>query len=411
MHSGAADVHAASFRTQAETVIRGVRAALAELVAAIDLDPMQPQELARRIGVDKSLSWKISRLIREDDSWAAVPHFPGKTGFRIFVDSARKAGAPQTSVERVKKALGEFDRFVVEHSGDRETLLMMAGGASERAARESGETHRRLAFRGQSATWGVQARVHLSLHFVAPARRAGLVDAATVGGLIDFRRLRPDVAWSFATIARYIGDGRAAPVSPLEAIDARLGPGEPPLLGEFSTKPLPLVRAVPVREGVERIELAEGPVGRSAAATVLSGWFHRNAYSIYRTEEDQFGEHFVNLSTPTELVIHDLYAHQALRAVLPPTNSVYSNLPAGQTYSPAARDKGLLPVGTEVTLLGGNPPALVAPEVSFYEPLVQSVFGRLGWNADDFLGFRFRLKYPPIPSVAVFRYPLPEKPA
>jgi hypothetical protein len=45
-----------------------------------------------------------------------------------------------------------------------------------------------------------------------------------------------------------------------------------------------------------------------------------------------------------------------------------------------------------------------------YRAMIQSVFDRMGWNAQDFYGFRFTMRYPPIPTVAVFRYSLAQRP-
>jgi hypothetical protein len=40
--------------------------------------------------------------------------------------------------------------------------------------------------------------------------------------------------------------------------------------------------------------------------------------------------------------------------------------------------------------------------------MVRSVFERMGWRESEFHGFRFRLRYPRIPTLAVWRYDLPE---
>jgi hypothetical protein len=47
--------------------------------------------------------------------------------------------------------------------------------------------------------------------------------------------------------------------------------------------------------------------------------------------------------------------------------------------------------------------------VPFYRAMIQSVFSRVGWNAHDFHGFRLSMHYPPIPTLALYRYELPER--
>ena len=43
--------------------------------------------------------------------------------------------------------------------------------------------------------------------------------------------------------------------------------------------------------------------------------------------------------------------------------------------------------------------------------MVDNVFEQAGWDAADFDGFRFVMKYPPMPTVAVLRYDLVERAA
>jgi hypothetical protein len=41
--------------------------------------------------------------------------------------------------------------------------------------------------------------------------------------------------------------------------------------------------------------------------------------------------------------------------------------------------------------------------------MVERVVGRLGHKLDDFYGLRLQLRYPPIPSMLLYRYDLPER--
>ena len=41
---------------------------------------------------------------------------------------------------------------------------------------------------------------------------------------------------------------------------------------------------------------------------------------------------------------------------------------------------------------------------------MERVCERLGWNLEDFRGYRVVMNYPPIPTVLILRYPLPERP-
>ena len=395
------------FHEQGMVVVQTVRSALSGLLASVAADPSQPQEIARRFGVDKSLSWKISRVIREDNVWAAAPHIPGKSGFRIFLDQIRKAGAPDASIDRVTRALEELDQFVEARSGDRESFAFMAAAANPDTAREQGEAARKLAFRGQSAMWGVKARLHLSVQFVVPRpENMRLADGVVVAGLVDFQRLRPNLPWGMARISRYGGNSDVAEESHCEALDPSVPHGAPPLLMDFCSQPMPPVNLVPVGPGVQQMLLGASPMGRTGESTCIGGWCYRTANPLYRNNGDEWGEHLVNVSTPTELVVQDVYVHKSLASQMPPQAAVYSNLPAGQTFAPSARDQGILPIFEELIPLGMSPPSMMLSEWPGYTPMVEQSFRWMKADPLDYIGYRYRLRYPPVPSIIVMRFRL-----
>jgi hypothetical protein len=389
-------------------VLQRVRGALAELLASVGADATQSQEMARQFGLNKNLTWKISRIVRENDPYAVIPHIPGRSGMNIFIKSLQKAGAPGKMVASVRGAISEFDRMVETHSGDRETLEMMLGNLTSDGEQQRNEMQRRLSFRGNSATWGVQARIQLCMNFIAPSDDPDWVDLAWVSGLVDFRRLRRDAVWAMASTRKVADDGTPMPLGAIEPIDTSFsGEDAAPLLGDFCSKPVPEIRLVTGPDGMMRYELVEGPVGKTAAATCVIGIVGRSFVRRTRIANDTLGEHGARLYTPVELLIHDLFVHRELEYALSPEVALYSQMPGGPVYPTSGRDRGLLPVRERVQERGGCPPDLVTPELPRYRQMTQTVFERAGWDADDFYGFRFRMRYPPIPALAILRYELP----
>ena len=94
---------------------------------------------------------------------------------------------------------------------------------------------------------------------------------------------------------------------------------------------------------------------------------------------------------------------------MPPTLHLYSNLPGGPIYPSGGRERGQLPLNETITNLGASPPDVVTPEVPRYRQMVGMVMERLGANLDDFEAYRLKLKYPPMPTVMVFRHELRER--
>lgn len=396
------------FEAHVRDVIQRVRAAFSELLVAIGADSTRPQEVSRQLRLDKSLTWKLCRLIGAENPFAAIPLIPRRAGLNILIDAFAKAEAPPELIQSVRNAITDFERMVEVHSGDRETLEMMLGNLTDHGQQERDESHRKLSFRGNSATWGVQARAQLCTNVIAPGSHREMADLAWLSGLIDFRRLKREATWAMAAARKVTDDGSPLPVGEIRAIDPAFDDSnKAPLLGEFCSTPAPEIRIETGRDGVTRYELVEGPVGNTAAATCIIGLYGRNFVRRTRAKDDTIGEHYARLYTPVEVLIHDLFVHRDLTYALSPQILLYSQLPSGPMYPAAGRERGLLDVSEPVIALGGCPPDTLTTEIPQYGRMIRSVIDRMGWNLQEFHGFRFRLRYPPIPTLAVWRYQLP----
>jgi len=405
------DEAAPLFRKHVQSAMRALRDALAELLDSVGADPTKPQDMSRQFGLNKNLTWKISRILCEEDPCAAIPHIPGKSGLNIFIQSLRDAGAPKKAVEAVHEAANGFEDMVEVHAGDRATLEMMLGELTREGEQQRSEAHRKNAFLGNSAIWGIQARVQLTTNIIAPSEVQDKVDLGWLCGLVDFRRLREDVPWAVASARKFETNGTELAVGSIESIDVRFaGKDDVPLMGDFCSQPLPETRSVPLSEGMLRYELVEGPVGKTAAATAVVGLYGRAFITRYRYGTNTLGEHIARLSTPAELLIHDLFVHRDLEYAMAPGIWLYSQLPGGPVYPEAGRDRGLLPVHERVIKLGRGLAGVMTPEIPRYKQMLKAVHKRLRWNADEFHGFRFKMRFPPVPSLAVLRYDLIERP-
>ncbi len=410
------------FDAHLRVAMQSVRAALAEVAASVNADTTRPQNLARQLNLDKSLAWHLSKILTEQDAMDTVAHLPGRAGNRIVVKAFEKAGASDSAVEALSAALAEFERMVETHCGDRDTLQMMLGHGHNGEGQAREEVHRRKLFQGASAIWGVKAKAQVAAHFVAPAGN-DMLDLAVACGLVDFRRLRTDVPWAVASVRQFTGDGAPQPNEVWEPVDPDLGQSDVPLMRDFCSQPVPDLRSAPGISGSTRYELMEGPVGNTAAVTCMTGWIHRRCVSRFRSDADRFGEFMVHITTPAELFVFDLFVHREAgllggdRARIggPPEMNLYSLLPGGPPYPVGGRDRGRLPLHEPLIDLGGGglkgigPPDVILPEFPRYSQAVDMVFTRLGWTAGDFHGYRMKMRYPPIPTLAVFRSTLAER--
>lgn len=395
-----------TFPVDGKTAVQSVRRALADILASVGGDASQPQELARRFGLDKTLTWRIARVVREENAWEAVPHIPRKPSVKIFVRTMAKHGAPQERLDALVDATGEFDRFVELHSGDRETLEAMVSGTPSRSSEKRMEAFRKSGFQANAAVWGVRARMQFSLSMLFPGAKDGMLDSATLGGFVDLLRLRPDVPWAVASAIAWDSAGQTEaheapiPLNPDGLIDGA------PLLPQFCSQPLPKLRTTRAPGGNSRFELTPGPVGNTAATTVTVGWKWPSGLSMHASSPGEQGEHGVHLSTPVEMAILDLLVHRSLTFAMDPVAGVYSELPSGPRYPTEGQDSGKLPMIDDVVDLGEGPPDMTTPEMASYAQLVEFAVKRMGYSINDFRGYRYRLRYPPIPTLAVLKHKL-----
>jgi hypothetical protein len=393
------------FPTHVEECVQRLRGALVEALGQLGADPSAPRGLARLLGLDKTLAWKVSKIVRSRRAAAAVAHIPGASGVRILLGALERSGVDAPAVQQVRQAFAAFDDMVALHAGDRSTLELMVDSADSQSADDPRqEASRKHSFQGNGATWGVQARVRFGAQFIARSPEVeDRGDIASLGGFIDLRRLRAEARWPLVFHVPYgpgQGFGTERPLDPLA--EER---GGPPFLHAFCTDPLPSIEALPVPGGT-LFELSEGPVGNTAAFSCAFGWFSRADVTLHQETADDYAEHLIAHTTPCELLQMDLFVHRDLPFQLPPELLIQSRMEVGVDLPPSIQRRYKLPIEQNVEELGTGLTRAASPHVPNYMRVLQAAHDRIGWNPDEFRGFRVELRYPPIPTTPMLRYPL-----
>ena len=391
-----------SFDDHLQQAMRELRIALGRLLQSVDADPKTPQKVSRRFGINRNLAWKVSRLISERDGLASVRHVPGKHGLQILCERFRDAGAPEDALNAVGLAMDGFLQMVEVQAGDRAALEMTL-----RSLRPEGEgpegmlAARKLAFQGTSAVWGVRARLKLGLQVVAPSGSgagSGDVDIASVGGLMDFWRLRADACWPlihYRESTESIASGHRL-VEPLEASDGACD--DPPWLRDFCSVPLPRCRRVERASGA-LYEIADGPVGSTAAFSCVYGQVTRHAAAFPAGQEGAFPVQSLGLNLPVSAAHFDVLLHESLPVHEAPRIVVESWMQISDSPGPTERSLYRLDAQEEIEELPVGLPNLGTQDVPRYTDLVAQVVKALGRPLREFRGYRVKLRYPPIPTV------------
>ncbi|MBL0920494.1 MAG: hypothetical protein IBJ10_00005 [Phycisphaerales bacterium] len=353
--------------------------------------------MGRRLGLDKTLAWKVARFVEGADPVAAVRHMPGAGGVEIIVRAAEAQRVSGAILERVRLADRDLREFVSRHAGDRRAFEAMLSGELGGARNESDE--RRAYFRSGSALWGVRAKLQFLMLALAPsADRPGRLDAAQVSGFVDFERLRPDLPWIVRRLRAHSDSG--ADVyrvirTPLVAERARRG--LPPLFDAHCSQPAPELRQFERENGWVYDELAPvepGRVGRAGAITVVLGERYMGALPMERSEDNAVGTYTLTVRTPVECVLFDLLLHRDLTHFGAPRRAVYGLLedrpPAGDRPAP------LIDAAPAADL---GPAALVQTHRwDRYPKLVDDALALAGFAPrGQFRGYRAEVDYPTFP--------------
>lgn len=392
------------FLEEAKVTMGSLRTALLDLVDQTGDDFGAPQVVSRRYNLDKTLTWKISRIVRDEEIASSVIHVPGRRRMTALLAAMRQGGATEASVESVWRAFDDFEKLVRKHSGDRGTLDIMVAGSTQRGPDRRLENLRKAGFQCNSAVWGVRARLHFGMHVMMPSSKPDYLEAFTICGFRGLERLRPGLPWAVGDANSWHNDDSdGMAVTPLYNGE---NTHSSPLMPDFCSRPVPQLRTNLVDRTNKRFELPEGAIGLGNAVDLTLGWSWPATMSTRQRVEEEYGEHGITVSTPVEQVVLDFWMHRSLTFAMNPKIQAYSKLPSGPRYPYEGRNVGLLPVPDTVIDLGLGAATSAMADFPQCRELLQYGMDRRGWNSDEFQGYRYRLKFPPIPMFVSFQHPL-----
>jgi hypothetical protein len=406
---------AVPFEEHARQALLHLRGAFAEIIEALPGHITRPHELSKCLSIDTKLAWKIAHVAHGSDPFMAVQHIPGTAAIDVFLKAVADQNVPAERIEAVETAVGEFERLIEVHAGDRATLEMMLLSFASEGRRRADLAQRKAAFTANSYIWGIQARTQLKTDILFPATEKGRLDIATVRGFVGLRRIRPNVPWVIAR-ARVADDhGKVltpAGREPLDPVDDdSAGRAGAPLLREFCSQPLPEFRRVSGSHGFLEDQLVEGEVGKTGAVTCITGEVTRSVASYFRAENNRVAALLARMHTPCEALLFDLLVHEDLFGPIEPELAVYSELEGGRPVPPIeGRERDRLVTGESVEYLGKGPSVLHTPHVPRYPEMIRYAFGKLGWDAQRFDVYRVEMQYPIIPTSVAMVHELPEAP-
>lgn len=372
----------------------------------------RPNDLSTELGIDPKLAWNIGRCIEETDPFAAAQFLPGPKGLKKLLDAAIRHQTPVELANAARTASDRFNNIVRLQAGTRRNFNLLMAGNSKTVRPSAALEHRRRAFEGCSYIFGVHARTIFRSCIAMPSTDPERWDFATIRGIVDFCRVRPNVAWRVTVPVSVDADRTYHHEVNREPIDPNVSADDTilPLMLDHCTQPVPKFRVVKGAFGRDEYEFVSDSVGVDSRITCITGEMLRRFEPKYRSDVYDDLCFSFPIRTPANTLVFDVILHrglfdtsEALRAEL--YNDLFAGGP-GFYYEESDR----LPLHESVEYLGAGPEVAVTPDIPGYFEMLKLTLDRYGCKHDEYDVHRVRIEYPPITTQLLVRRPFPERP-
>lgn len=399
-----------NFAVELEATVETLRTSLDELVQQLPTQPRKPIELSEALQLDKSLAWKLARMVEAPNGVASTRYLPGTQGLKKIFDALESSGCSSQQIEVGRRSLRELDNLVHRHAGTRATFLAMLRSLNSGARDDNALRFRKDAFRSAAAAWGVQTAAQISIRMLKPSEEnPDKLDAISINGLIDLNRLHPDVPWVVARagITRGPETRSSAHIRlPLEQGSHEHRHDQIHLMPTHCSDPLPALRLRTLQNDFTELELVEGAVGQTASSTIITGDMVRSAVGRWRSKQLDFGYCATHIMTPTEWVFQDVVLHESVVPSADLTAAAYAEL-GGYPWTPADNRTPIdrFPVKT----LSPSSHTADPDAAAKMQSIINHALRLAGWKPSEFRIHRVAHQAPLLGSVVVTTIPLPDR--
>jgi hypothetical protein len=396
--SGLKVVASDPFLSEAASILGAMRRTTARVLAACG-GAERPVDVAERLGIDRSLAWKMWQVSRGTGAFPSPAHIPGELAVKRFLQAASKHGVPDPMVTQSRNAFEDFQRLITRHAGNRAAVDALLSSFSEEGRTRLETAMRRDGFRANAYLLGVQARAMYQLDAMVNAGDHFMPEVYRVRALVGLRRNRLGVPWIVGRTSLVHAEGPSSEVI-REPLGVATESGSAFVLREFCSTPEPDIRRRIIAGVTAEDELQPGRMGQAGAVTVVTG---ERLHGMPR-QPVQSDAVTMAMMTPCERACYDVIAPESLiagRVRLRVHSTVQVDVPylRGEEYAS-------IPASEDFEDLGPVADAPEAPEIPRQGEILEWLTARLrvGPDAGRYRLWRVRLRYPPVPSVLAARY-------
>lgn len=372
----------------------------------------RPVTLARRLGIDKTLTGRIMRSVRASDPFEILHNAPAPYGLRIFLKAAAEAGVDEILREKAEESIADFEALIDAFPEGRSALEAAISDYIPEVRKRNERTAKQSVYKSMSYLLGYQAEASLLTTVISPSSRGDMVDTTHIDAMIGLRRLRGESPVNLFGIRRH--DMLPDASNWIETLDGERGVEDARryLLEKYCGKPIPNLR---VRDGsnvlYSVLDAESLPINEPV--TLVNGWTIRNASLRYADDEHTHEWHSSLLRIPTRVRVQDYFIH---KDVWPGTPEFVPGMPGldistvRTAQSGPQHDRIDMDMPVQSLGMGIGLPELRQTSSPWYQEMLGRVFTAGGMVPEDFRAYRCEIVYP-VPFVRMMAwFQLAEKP-
>jgi hypothetical protein len=368
-----------------------------------------PQQLAEALGVDKVLTHRVLKAIRQEDPLSCVYHAPGPDPLRRFMRRAKQRGLNAALVQRAQSAISQFESLVRDELGNRSALASVLASFLPEARLEFETRRKQSAYRAMSELLGYDCDVNLNSIFVHPSNNGSSLDIAWMMGYLGLRRLRPGVTVKFATKQQPEPGG--SDLRYPYTIDGEQGSAKDYLLDQLWTEAPAPVKTLKQGDCLHYV-LGETGFGPNSKVDLLLGESGQDQMPMTVPEGSGRRRWFYGSTTiPAKTMLLDVHVHRDVFQGSDPDLLLYNSHESGiADVNDISRDIDRLDWIETIQYLGEGLDKIKTRVSPHHKEITSEIFRKLGWDASEFRVWRTHIDYPVYGVQAVMAFDPPEMP-
>lgn len=402
----------AAARAEAEQASRRLHEELRPLIGALPDSERGASAMSRLLSVDRAVCQRlVYTLSKGEPDVRSLVDFPGPDGLRSIIQAlTRRRLADAATLAGAKAAVDRYEEVLKAVAGsqrklkqllDEESPVVIAGRAANGLADPTLNARRRL-FNPAAEITGRWTETLMSMRFIRYVNTpVSTRESVTLRAYLGHVANRDAIAMETGESSLNAAPGKELGFKTLAQLPAS---GSTPgiLLPEFCSEPLPrVVSQSDESVATHVIDLPESQLGKPTNIVIAARDSREEPHPA--TWRPPIAEVSIMNLFPSRRLVYDVFLHRELASRCLPSASAHLTTP-GHMLGGVSRWTTRLQGRISLQLLGvgvGNTHNDAYPR---QQELVGHVYSQLGWDPNDFVGYRMEVNSPVWRAQYVMRF-------